>query len=100
MDMPQKNYSLGQIIRYGLKWILTLLLMEAMTHFFYYNAFAVRTKIPFCFVWFLLANYYYMLIIYACYQVRSAFGMCIQRELSAIAGAVTISCLMVCFIFI
>lgn len=42
MDMPQKNYSLGQIIRYGLKWILNLLLMEAMTHFFYYNAFAVR----------------------------------------------------------
>lgn len=59
-----------------------------------------RTKILFCFVWFLLANYYYMFIIYACYQVRSAFGMCIQRELSAIAGAVTISCLMVRFVFI
>ncbi|XP_074571099.1 membrane-bound O-acyltransferase gup1 [Curcuma longa] len=41
MDMPQKNYSLGQITWYGIKWLLSLLLMEAMTHHLYYNAFAI-----------------------------------------------------------
>ncbi|RWW79421.1 hypothetical protein BHE74_00012294 [Ensete ventricosum] len=202
MDMPQKNYSLGQIIRYGLKWILTLLLMEAMTHFFYYNAFAVSGSwrhlspleiliigygvlnfmwLKFFLIWRYftfwslmtgietpenmprcinncydletfwkswhasfnkwLVRYMYIplggsqrkllnvwaiftfvavwhdlewkllswawltciffapeILIKSCsnaIQVRSAFGMCIQRELSAIAGAVTISCLMV-----
>ncbi|XP_064942485.1 membrane-bound O-acyltransferase gup1-like isoform X2 [Musa acuminata AAA Group] len=202
MDMPQKNYSLGQIIRYGLKWILNLLLMEAMTHFFYYNAFAVSGSwrhlspleiliigygvlnfmwLKFFLIWRYftfwslmtgietpenmprcinncydletfwkswhasfnkwLVRYMYIplggsqrkllnvwviftfvavwhdlewkllswawltciffapeILIKSCsnaVQVRSAFGMCIQRELSAIAGAVTISCLMV-----
>ncbi|CAL9098871.1 unnamed protein product [Musa textilis] len=202
MDMPQKNYSLGEIIRYGLKWILTLLLMEAMTHFFYYNAFAVSGSwrhvspleiliigygvlnfmwLKFFLIWryftFLslmtgietpenmprcinncydletfwkswhasfnkwLVRYMYIplggsqrklvnvwviftfvavwhdlewkllswawltciffapeILIKSCrnaVQVRSAFGMCIQRELNAVAGAVTISCLMV-----
>ncbi|XP_073099286.1 membrane-bound O-acyltransferase gup1 isoform X2 [Elaeis guineensis] len=41
LDAPQKNYSVGQIAWYGLRWILSLLLMETVTHFFYYNAFAI-----------------------------------------------------------
>lgn len=41
LDVPQKNYSVGQICCYGLRWILNFLLMEAMTHFFHYNAFVV-----------------------------------------------------------
>ncbi|XP_051229565.1 membrane-bound O-acyltransferase gup1 [Lolium perenne] len=41
LDVPQKNYSVGQICIYGLRWILNFLLMEAMTHFFHYNAFVV-----------------------------------------------------------
>lgn len=40
LDVPQKNYSAGQVAWYGLRWFLNLLLMEAMTHFSYYNAFA------------------------------------------------------------
>lgn len=38
---PQKNYSIGQTAWYGCKWLLDFFLMEAMTHFFYYNAFAI-----------------------------------------------------------
>ncbi|EEC78503.1 hypothetical protein OsI_18427 [Oryza sativa Indica Group] len=41
LDAPQKNYSVAQISWYGVRWILSFLLMEAMTHFFHYNAFVV-----------------------------------------------------------
>lgn len=41
LEMPQKNYALKDIVLYGVRWILSLLLMELMTHFFYYNAFAI-----------------------------------------------------------
>uniref|UniRef100_A0A452XYA9 Membrane-bound O-acyltransferase C24H6.01c n=1 Tax=Aegilops tauschii subsp. strangulata TaxID=200361 RepID=A0A452XYA9_AEGTS len=41
LDVPQKNYSVGQICCYGLRWILNFLLIEVMTHFFHYNAFVV-----------------------------------------------------------
>ncbi|KAF8391744.1 hypothetical protein HHK36_021978 [Tetracentron sinense] len=40
LDVPQKNYSVGQVAWYGLRWVLSLFLMELMTHLFYYNAFA------------------------------------------------------------
>ncbi|KAK2966199.1 hypothetical protein RJ640_008765 [Escallonia rubra] len=41
LDTPQKNYSLREVAWYGLRWGFSLLLMELMTHFFYYNAFAI-----------------------------------------------------------
>ncbi|XP_059648355.1 membrane-bound O-acyltransferase gup1 isoform X2 [Cornus florida] len=41
LDTPQKNYSLRQVAWYGLRWLFSLLLMELMTHLFYYNAFAI-----------------------------------------------------------
>ncbi|ONM25129.1 GUP1 [Zea mays] len=41
LEVPQKNYSFAQISWYGLRWILSFLLMEGMTHFFHYNAFVV-----------------------------------------------------------
>ncbi|OAY70289.1 putative membrane-bound O-acyltransferase C24H6.01c, partial [Ananas comosus] len=41
LEAPQENYSVRQISAYGLRWVLSFLLMEAMTHFFYYNAFAI-----------------------------------------------------------
>ncbi|XP_010276194.1 PREDICTED: putative membrane-bound O-acyltransferase C24H6.01c isoform X2 [Nelumbo nucifera] len=41
LDMPQKNVSVGQMAWYGLRWVLSLFLMEVMTHFFYYNAFSI-----------------------------------------------------------
>ncbi|CAL4902993.1 unnamed protein product [Urochloa decumbens] len=41
LEVPQKNYSFAQISLYGLRWILSFLLMEGMTHFFHYNAFVV-----------------------------------------------------------
>ncbi|XP_027108088.1 membrane-bound O-acyltransferase gup1-like [Coffea arabica] len=41
LDTPQKNYSSKQVVWYGFRWILSLFLMELMTHFFYYNAFAI-----------------------------------------------------------
>lgn len=41
LDMPQKIHSIGQVAWYGFRWLLSLFLMEAMTHFFYYNAFAI-----------------------------------------------------------
>jgi len=42
LEVPQKNYSFTQISWYGLRWILSFLLMEGMTHFFHYNSFVVR----------------------------------------------------------
>ncbi|KAK3022177.1 hypothetical protein RJ639_045372, partial [Escallonia herrerae] len=41
LDTPQKNYSLREVAWYGLRWGFSLLQMELMTHFFYYNAFAI-----------------------------------------------------------
>ncbi|THG12210.1 hypothetical protein TEA_017334 [Camellia sinensis var. sinensis] len=41
LDMPQKNYSLRGVAWYGLRWFFSLLLMELMTHLFYYNACAI-----------------------------------------------------------
>lgn len=41
LSSPQKNYSIKQTTWYGFKWLLDLLLMEVMTHFFYYNASAI-----------------------------------------------------------
>ncbi|KAF7145924.1 hypothetical protein RHSIM_Rhsim04G0165200 [Rhododendron simsii] len=41
LDTPQKNYSLREVAWYGLRWVFSLLLMELMTHLFYYNAFAI-----------------------------------------------------------
>ncbi|XP_042476541.1 membrane-bound O-acyltransferase gup1 isoform X3 [Macadamia integrifolia] len=40
LDIPQRNYSTKQVVWYGFRWVLSLFLMELMTHFFYYNAFA------------------------------------------------------------
>ncbi|XP_057469511.1 membrane-bound O-acyltransferase gup1 isoform X1 [Actinidia eriantha] len=41
LDTPQKSYSLRQVAWYGLRWYISLFLMELMTHLFYYNAFAI-----------------------------------------------------------
>ncbi|XP_058095817.1 membrane-bound O-acyltransferase gup1 isoform X7 [Magnolia sinica] len=41
LDMPQRNHSIGQIAWYGFRWVLSLFLMEVMTHFFCYNAFTI-----------------------------------------------------------
>lgn len=41
LEVPQKNYSVRQVAWYGFRWVLSLLLMELMTHFFYYNAFVI-----------------------------------------------------------
>ncbi|KAJ4784791.1 MBOAT (membrane bound O-acyl transferase) family protein [Rhynchospora pubera] len=40
LEMPQKSYSLVRMCFYGFRWCLAFFLMELMTHFFYYNAFA------------------------------------------------------------
>ncbi|XP_068658953.1 membrane-bound O-acyltransferase gup1 isoform X2 [Aristolochia californica] len=41
LEMPQNKYSVIKIAWYGVRWLLSLLLMELMTHLFYYNAFAI-----------------------------------------------------------
>ncbi|TQE07327.1 hypothetical protein C1H46_006980 [Malus baccata] len=41
LDVPQNNFSAKDIAWYGLRWVFSLLLMELMTHLFYYNAFAI-----------------------------------------------------------
>jgi D-alanyl-lipoteichoic acid acyltransferase DltB (MBOAT superfamily) len=41
LETPQKNYSVREVGLYGLRWFMSFLLMELMTHFFYYNAFAI-----------------------------------------------------------
>uniref|UniRef100_A0A166DVZ5 Membrane-bound O-acyltransferase C24H6.01c n=1 Tax=Daucus carota subsp. sativus TaxID=79200 RepID=A0A166DVZ5_DAUCS len=41
LDTPQKNFSLQKVAWYGFRWVMSLFLMELMTHFCYYNAFAL-----------------------------------------------------------
>ncbi|RAL52736.1 hypothetical protein DM860_007504 [Cuscuta australis] len=41
LDAPQKTYLPHDVIYYGFRWVFSLFLMELMTHFFYFNAFAV-----------------------------------------------------------
>uniref|UniRef100_A0A1D1XRT0 Putative membrane-bound O-acyltransferase C24H6.01c n=1 Tax=Anthurium amnicola TaxID=1678845 RepID=A0A1D1XRT0_9ARAE len=40
LDVPQRTHSVRQVVWYGFRWILNFFLLEFMTHFFYYNAFA------------------------------------------------------------
>ncbi|TKY50845.1 putative membrane-bound O-acyltransferase [Spatholobus suberectus] len=40
LDVPQNTNSVRNVTLNGFRWILNLLLMELMTHLFYYNAFA------------------------------------------------------------
>ncbi|KAJ8557278.1 hypothetical protein K7X08_002903 [Anisodus acutangulus] len=41
LDSPQTTHSLKDVVWYGLPWNFSFMLMESMTHFFYYNAFAI-----------------------------------------------------------
>ncbi|XP_051146825.1 membrane-bound O-acyltransferase gup1 [Andrographis paniculata] len=41
LDSPQNMYSSREVALYGIRWVFSLFLMELMTHFFYYNAFAI-----------------------------------------------------------
>ncbi|KAL5547094.1 hypothetical protein UlMin_006781 [Ulmus minor] len=41
LDVPQKSLSAREVVWYGVRWIFSFLLMELMTHQFYYNAFAI-----------------------------------------------------------
>ncbi|KAJ9180402.1 hypothetical protein P3X46_008651 [Hevea brasiliensis] len=41
LDMPQNNYAARDVSLYGLRWILSFLLIELLTHLFHYNAFAI-----------------------------------------------------------
>ncbi|BBG96234.1 Membrane bound O-acyl transferase family protein [Prunus dulcis] len=142
LDVPQNNLSARDIAWYGLRWVFSLLLMELMTHLFYYNAFAIsgmwKELHPMdvfiigygvlIFMWlkfFLIWRYFrfWSLIcgievpenmprcINNCYNletfwknwhasynkwlVESTHGEFVVRELSAVAGAITITCLMV-----
>ncbi|KAF3444188.1 hypothetical protein FNV43_RR13878 [Rhamnella rubrinervis] len=40
LDMPQNNFSVIDMVWYGVRWVFSFILMELMTHLFYYNAFA------------------------------------------------------------
>ncbi|KAL9271826.1 Membrane-bound O-acyltransferase gup1-like protein [Drosera capensis] len=41
LDQPQNTHSTRDVVFYGLRWIFALFLVELMTHFCYYNAFAL-----------------------------------------------------------
>ncbi|KAI3445500.1 hypothetical protein Pfo_002165 [Paulownia fortunei] len=41
LDSPQNIYSSLEVAWYGVRWFFSFSLMELMTHFFYYNAFAI-----------------------------------------------------------
>ncbi|KAH9733769.1 MBOAT (Membrane bound O-acyl transferase) family protein [Citrus sinensis] len=86
LEVPQNNYLRRDVLWYGLRWIFSLLLMELMTHIFYYNAFAVSG------MWKLLSPLDVFIIGYG---AESAFGGFLVRELRAFAGSITITCLMI-----
>ncbi|KAH9733767.1 MBOAT (Membrane bound O-acyl transferase) family protein [Citrus sinensis] len=125
LEVPQNNYLRRDVLWYGLRWIFSLLLMELMTHIFYYNAFAVSG------MWKLLSPLDVFIIGYGIcgieapenmprkllswawltclffipemvvksaadsFQAESAFGGFLVRELRAFAGSITITCLMI-----
>nr|GLL19791.1 putative membrane-bound O-acyltransferase C24H6.01c isoform X2 [Ipomoea trifida] len=156
LDIPQKTYRLQDVVWYGFRWVFSLLLMELMTHFSYFNAFAVsgmwrylspmdvfiigygvngieppenmprymyiplggsgrkllNVWVVFTFVaiwhdleWKLLTWAWLTCIFFIpemivkstanAFKVESAFGEFFYYELNAVAGAVTITCLMV-----
>ncbi|KAJ7561799.1 hypothetical protein O6H91_03G041600 [Diphasiastrum complanatum] len=39
---PQKSYTRLQVAAYGVKWLAYMLLMEFMTHYCYFNSFAIN----------------------------------------------------------
>ncbi|GAB2220286.1 hypothetical protein Drorol1_Dr00007930 [Drosera rotundifolia] len=41
LDQPQNTHSTRDVVFYGLRWIFALFLVELITHFCYYNAFAL-----------------------------------------------------------
>ncbi|XP_010415032.1 PREDICTED: putative membrane-bound O-acyltransferase C24H6.01c [Camelina sativa] len=41
LDMPQNTHSFKDVARYGVRWLFSFLLIELMTHLFYYNAFVI-----------------------------------------------------------
>ncbi|PON71263.1 Membrane bound O-acyl transferase, MBOAT [Parasponia andersonii] len=41
LDVPQNPFSVRNMAWYGVRWVFSLILMELMTHLFYYNAFAI-----------------------------------------------------------
>ncbi|GAB4829635.1 hypothetical protein Ancab_019298 [Ancistrocladus abbreviatus] len=41
LDLPQNTHSTKDVVFYGLRWVFSLLLIELMTHFFHFNAFAL-----------------------------------------------------------
>jgi len=42
LDMPQNTLSFKDVAWYGVRWLFSFLLIELMTHLFYYNAFVIR----------------------------------------------------------
>ena len=47
IDVPQNTNSVRNVTLNGFRWVLSLLLMELMTHLFYYNAFANRWELQY-----------------------------------------------------
>uniref|UniRef100_A0A6P3ZL39 putative membrane-bound O-acyltransferase C24H6.01c isoform X1 n=1 Tax=Ziziphus jujuba TaxID=326968 RepID=A0A6P3ZL39_ZIZJJ len=41
LNVPQNNFSPTDVAWYGVRWIFNFVLMELITHLFYYNAFAI-----------------------------------------------------------
>jgi hypothetical protein len=41
LDMPQNTLSFKDVAWYGVRWLFSFLLIELMTHLFYYNAFVI-----------------------------------------------------------
>ncbi|GAU14815.1 hypothetical protein TSUD_50270 [Trifolium subterraneum] len=161
LDVPQNSNSVRNVILYGFRWLFCFILLEFMTHLFYYNAFAnsglwkhlspmevfiigygvlnfmwlkflliwrffrymyiplggsrkklLNVWVIFTFVaiwhdleWKLLSWAWLTCLFFIpelvlksatkAFQAESSFGEFIFRELSAVAGAVTITCLMV-----
>ncbi|XP_024034767.1 putative membrane-bound O-acyltransferase C24H6.01c isoform X5 [Citrus clementina] len=96
LEVPQNNYLRRDVLWYGLRWIFSLLLMELMTHIFYYNAFAIRKLLSWA--WLTCLFFIPEMVVKSAadsFQAESAFGRFLVRELRAFAGSITITCLMI-----
>lgn len=66
LDVPQNNFSLADVAWYGARWVFSFVLIELITHLFYYNAFAIRwfPMSSYIHLWLFLKNYLFLLSSY------------------------------------
>lgn len=84
LDVPQNSNSVRNVILYGFRWVLCFILVELMTHLFYYNAFANRWVLQHSVKHLMLYSIFYSNFII--WQLKYFFINFIQRFVGALVS--------------